>query len=103
MPISLATKQCKVQSTYGLFFSRLVKNDTEFSVLEFVVSECQGAVHPMIMEQIVRGDTCSPGPPETPNPVTPQVPKRKRGRPKGSRNRNKTEVELSDTLKQIQT
>ena len=30
-------------------------------------------------------------------------PKRKRGRPKGSRNRNKTQVELSDTLKQIQT
>ena len=30
-------------------------------------------------------------------------PKRKRGRPKGSRNRNKTQVVLSDTLKQIQT
>ena len=29
--------------------------------------------------------------------------RRKRGRPKGSRNRNKTEVELSDTLKHVQT
>ena len=59
----------------------------------------------MIMEQIVRGDTCSPGPPETSHPRdTPQtpVPQRKRGRPKGS-HRNKTQVELSDTLKQIQT
>ena len=54
----------------------------------------------------MRGDTCSPGPPETSHPrdttQTP-LPQRKRGRPKGSQNRNKTEVELSDTLKQIQT
>ena len=60
----------------------------------------------MIMEQIVRGDTCSPGPPETSHPrdtIQTPLPQRKRGRPKGSRNRNKTEVELSDTLKQIQT
>ena len=56
----------------------------------------------MIMEQIVRGDTCSPGPPETLY-STNTWPQRKRGRPKGSRNRNKTQVELSDTLKQIQT
>ena len=48
----------------------------------------------MIMEQIlVRGDTCSPGPPETSHPRdTPQtpLPQRNRVRPKGSRNRNKT-------------
>lgn len=31
------------------------------------------------------------------------MPKRKRGRPKGSRNRNKTQVQLSDTLKHLQT
>ena len=62
--------------------------------------------YPMIMEQIVRGDTCSPGPPETSHPrdtIQTPLPQRKRGRPKGSRNRNKTQVELSDTLKQIQT
>ena len=36
------------------------------------------------------------------DPQTP-LPKRKRGRPKGSQNRNKTEVRLSDTLKHVQT
>ena len=62
--------------------------------------------YPMVMEQIVRGDTrglrslpASEPPEETQQPV----PRRNRGRPKGSRNRNKTQVRLSDTLKQVQT
>ena len=62
--------------------------------------------YPMVMEQIVRGDTrglrslpASEHPEETQQPV----PRRNRGRPKGSRNRNKTQVRLSDTLKQVQT
>ena len=98
------------QSTYGLsrFFSsghgKTIPSLAFFGLS--LVSVKERRCYPMIMEQIVRGDTCSPGPPETSHPrdttQTP-VPKRKRGRPKGSRNRNKTEVELSDTLKQIQT
>ena len=59
----------------------------------------------MIMEQIVRGDTDSRSSPasEDRDETQPPAPQRTRGRPKGSRNRNKTQVELSDTLKQIQT
>ena len=97
-------------STYGLsrFFSsghgKTIPSLAFLSLSLVSVKERRG--YPMIMEQIVRGDTCSPGPPETSHPrdttQTP-LPQRKRGRPKGSRNRNKTEVELSDTLKQIQT
>ena len=98
------------QSTYGLsrfFSSGHGKTIPSLAFLSLsLVSVKERRSYPMIMEQIVRGDTCSPGPPETSQPrdttQTP-VPKRKRGRPKGSRNRNKTEVELSDTLKQIQT
>ena len=47
-----------------------------------------------------------PSPPETSEPrddkQTPSS-RRKCGRPKGSRNRNKTDVQLSDTLKHVQT
>ena len=98
------------QSTYGLsrFFSS--GHGKTIPSLAFIglslVSVKERRCYPMIMEQIVRGDTCSPGPPETSQPrdttQTP-LPKRNRGRPKGSRNRNKTQVDLSDTLKQIQT
>ena len=97
-------------STYGLsrFFSsghgKTIPSLAFFGLS--LVSVKERRCYPMIMEQIVRGDTCNPGPPETSQPhdttQTP-LPKRKRGRPKGSQNRNKTEVELSDTLKQIQT
>ena len=98
------------QSTYGLgrFFSS-VSGKTIPSLAFFslsLVSVKERRCYPMVMEQIVRGDTCRPGPPETSDPRdTAQTPlsKRKRGRPQGSRNRNKTEVDLSDTLKQIQT
>ena len=97
-------------STYGLsrFFSsghgKTIPSLAFLSLSLVSVKERRG--YPMIMEQIVRGDTCSPGPPETSHPrdtIQTPVPQRKRGRPKGSRNRNKTQVELSDTLKQIQT
>ena len=98
------------QSTYGLsrFFSsghgKTIPSLAFFGLS--LVSVKERRCYPMLMEQIVRGDTCRPGPPETSHPrdttQTP-LPKRKRGRPKASRNRNKAEVELSDTLKQIQT
>ena len=98
------------ESTYGLsrfFSSGHGKTIPSLGFLSLsLVSVKEQRSYPMIMEQIVRGDTCSPGPPETSHPrdttQTP-LPQRKRGRPKGSQNRNKTEVELSDTLKQIQT
>ena len=99
------------QSTYGLgrFFSSVYgKTIPSLAFLSLsLVSVKERRSYPMVIEQIVRRDTRGlRSPPETSQPRdTPQtpVPKRKRGRPKGSRNRNKTEVELSDTLKQIQT
>ena len=97
------------QSTYGLgrFFSS-VSGKTIPSLAFFgvsLVSVKERRCYPMIMEQIVRGDTDSRSSPasEDRDETQPPAPQRTRGRPKGSRNRNKTEVELSDTLKQIQT
>ena len=97
------------QSTYGLsrFFSS-VYGKTIPSLAFFgvsLVSVKERRCYPMIMEQIVRGDTDSRSSPasEDRDETQPPAPQRTRGRPKGSRNRNKTQVELSDTLKQIQT
>ena len=76
-------------------FSRLVMAIPSLAFFGLsLVSVKERRCYPMIMEQIVRGDTCSPGPPETSHPRDTPVPQRNRGRPKGSRNRNKTEVEL---------
>ena len=61
--------------------------------------------YPMVIEQIVRSDT-SPAP-ATSAPKqqdgTQAVSQQKRGRPKGSRNRNKDDVVLTGILKQLQT
>ena len=97
------------QSTYGLsrFFSS--GHGKTIPGLAFLglslVSVKERRSYPMLMEQIVRSDTRSPSPPasESPEETQQPVPRRKRGRPKGSQNRNKTQVQLSDTLKQIQT
>ena len=98
------------ESTYGLsrFFSsvygKTIPGLAFFSLSLVSVKERRS--YPMLMEPIVRGDTGLRSPLETSKPRdTPQTPapERKRGRPKGSRNRNKTEVELSDTLKHLQT
>ena len=97
------------QSTYGLsrFFSS--GHGKTIPGLAFLglslVSVKERRSYPMVMEQIVRSDTRSPSPPasESPEETQQPVPRRKRGRPKGSQNRNKTQVQLSDTLKQIQT
>ena len=59
----------------------------------------------MVMEQIVRSNASSNpniSAPEKRDDTETKV-KPKRGRPKGSRNRNKDEVVLPDTLKQLQT
>ena len=97
------------QSTYGLsrFFSSVYgKTIPSLGFLSLsLVSVKERRSYPMVMEQIVRRDTCVPSPPASHPCDTPQtpVPKRKRGRPQGSRNRNKTQVRLSDTLKHLQT
>ena len=98
------------QSSYGL--SRFLSSAEGKTIpgLAFLglslVSVKQRRSYPMVMEQIVRGDTVStqsglPSQPCEPLETPPQ--NHKRGRPKGSRNQNKTEVEFSDTLKHLQT
>ena len=97
------------QSTYGLsrFFSS--GHGKTIPGLAFLglslVSVKERRSYPMLMEQIVRSDTRSPSPPasESPEETQQPVPRRSRGRPKGSRNRNKTQVQLSETLKHLQT
>ena len=97
------------QSTYGLsrFFSSVYgKTIPGLAFLGLsLVSVKERRSYPMLMEQIVRSDTRSPSPPasESPEETQQPVPRRNRGRPKGSRNRNKTQVRLSDTLKHLQT
>ena len=57
--------------------------------------------YPMLMEQVIRGEA-SQSPKDT--AVSPaSEPKGKPGCPKGSKNRNKTEVVLNDTLKQVRS
>ena len=98
------------QSTYGLsrFFSSVSgKTIPSLAFLSLsLVSVKQRRSYPLLMEQIVRGDTRRRSLPETSEPpeeTQRPVPRRNRGRPKGSRNRNKTEVRLNDTLKHLQT
>ena len=97
------------QSTYGLsrFFSSAEgKTIPGLAFLGLsLVSVKERRSYPMLMEQIVRSDTRSPSPPasESPEETQQPVPRRNRGRPKGSRNRNKTQVQLSETLKHLQT
>ena len=73
-----------------------------------IISVKQRRSYPMCMEQILRGEAATtPKVTETPRKAaavskTAET-KGKPGRPKGSKNRNKTEVVLSDTLKQLQS
>ena len=98
------------QSTYGLsrFFSsvygKTIPGLAFFSLSLVSVKERRS--YPMLMEPIVRGDTCSRSPVETselPEETQKPVLQHKGGRPKGSRNRNKTQGRLSDTLQHLQT
>ena len=97
------------KSTYGLsrFFSALYgKTVPGLAFLSVsLVSVKERRSYPMVMEQIVRCKSSSN--PESPAPEHRDAaeitePKRKPGRPKGSRNRDKTDVVLTDTLKQLQ-
>ena len=97
------------QSTYGLsrfFSSGHGKTIPSLAFLGLsLVSVKARRSYPMLMEQIVRGDAHSRSSPasEDRDETQPPAPQRTRGRPKGSRNRNKTDVRLSDTLKHLQT
>ena len=92
--------------TYGLsrFFSslygRCVPGLAFFAVS--LVSVKQRCSYPMLMEPIVRQPASLEPRCEVAERQKPSV-KRKRGRPKGSRNHNKTEVVFSETLKHLQT
>ena len=96
-------------STYGLsrFFSSVSgKTIPSLAFLSLsLVSVKERRSYPMVMEQIVRGNAASNQTELSADPcdaIRSSVEKRKRGRPKGSRNRNKVEVKFSDTLKHIQ-
>ena len=92
--------------TYGLsrFFASIIGKTIPglafFSVS--IISVKRRRSYPMCMEQVVRGET-SQTPKDATEASTPSETKRKPGRPKGSKNRNKTEVVLNDTLKHLQS
>jgi putative transposase len=94
---SVVTKAGK--KTYGLdrFFSSLygkpVPGLSFFSLS--LISVNQRKSYPVMMEQVVKDKT------DKPNQTKKQS--RKRGRPTGSRNKNRREVELTAYLQQIQT
>ena len=108
---TIVTKSGK--NTYGVsrfFSSAYGKTVPGLSFLSLsLVSVKDRRSYPMVMEQIVRPDDAADPSADETHPVDPRegtplaAPEtRKRGRPKGSRNRNKREVELSGTLKHIQ-
>ena len=89
--------------TYGLsrFFSstmsQVVSGLAFFTVS--LISVKRRRSYPMCMEQVVRGEASTPSKKGSAASET----KGKPGRPKGSKNRNKTEGILNDTLKQVQS
>jgi len=89
-------------STYG----KTIRGLAFFAVS--LISVKQRRSYPMLMEQIIRGEA-SATPRMSQTPVKKATvsktseTKGKPGRPKGSKNRNKTDFVLNDTLKQIQS
>lgn len=94
------------EETYGLsrFFAstygKTIRGLSFFALS--IISVKQHRSYPLLMEQIVRGET-SPPPKKATVSKTSEAKGNPPGRPKGSKNRNKTQVVLSDTLKQIQS
>ena len=83
-------------STYGKTLPGL----SFFAVSLISVKEQRS--YPMLTEQMIRAEAAQTSPEQT-DVSTPQETQRKRGRPKGSKNRNKTEVILNATVKQVQS
>ena len=99
---TVVSKSGKQPHGLNRFFSSLFGTtipDVAFLAIS-LLSVKQPRSYPMGMEQIIR-ETVSPQK-KHPNDSVSPLPKRKRDRPKGSRNRNKTDVVLSAELKQIQ-
>ena len=100
---SVVTKSGK--KTYGLdrFFSSLygkpVPGLSFFSLS--LISVKERISYPIMMEQVVKDKEEKPAPKATSHKVKKQA--KKRGRPKGSKNKNRREVELTAYLLQIQT
>jgi len=67
-----------------------------------IISVKQRRSYPMLMEQVVRGEAAPPEKKVSDVSKTSETTS-KPGRPKGSKNRNKTEVVLNDTLKQLRS
>ena len=92
--------------TYGLsrFFSstagKTIRGLAFFALS--LISVKKRRSYPMLMEQVVRGETSAP-PKKVSTVSKTSETQGKPGRPKGSKNRNKTEVVLNDTLKQVQS
>ena len=92
--------------TYGLsrFFAstigKVIPGLAFFAVS--IISVKQRRSYPMLMEQVVRDEAGMP-PRKATVSKTSEPPKGKPGRPKGSKNRNKTRVVLNDALKQLQS
>lgn len=89
------------ETTYGVewFFSSLASRPVKglaFFALSLVGLE-QRQSFPLRIEQVIRSTQSSQSAPvESPKPT-----KRKRGRPKGSKNKDKTQVQLSSELRQL--
>ena len=107
MAIDQTTVSKAGKSTYGLdrFFSSIFgKTISGVAFLAIsLLNVPQRRSYPMGMEQIVRDKSGTNPSPQNKHPddSVPQPPKRKR--PLGSRNRNKTDVVLTNELKQIQS
>jgi DDE superfamily endonuclease len=91
--------------TYGLdrFFSSLYSKPVPglaFFGL-FLLSIKSRRSYPVMLEQVIKTPETAPGKKSVPS-AQPKATKRKRGRPQGSRNKNRHEVELSAYLRQIQ-
>ena len=91
------------KQTYGLdrFFSSLVSKPIlglSFFTLSLVSVE-QRHSFPIRIEQVIKSDVEKSS--LSPNPEIKPLEKRKRGRPKGSKNKNKTEVILTSELLRI--
>ncbi len=93
--------------TYGLsrFFSSIIGKAIRglafFAVS--IISVKKRRSYPMLMEQIVRGEASTTRKKVSDVSETPRRKGNPPGRPKGSKNRNKNEVVLNDTLKQVQS
>lgn len=68
-----------------------------------IISVKKRRSYPLLMEQVVRGEGTAPPKKKVSDVSKTSETQRKPGRPKGSKNPNKTQVVLNDTLKHLQS